>query len=190
MNAVRRVAFAIALILPASVFAQTPIERGQMAVAPAGIRLACFSPQRAFAESVQGQAALARLTALRTQKAREIDEKNQALQTQEQALVQNTALLSEAARAQRSKEVETFRVNVQRFIQDAQSELLGVQRDLEGAFLVKLKPALAEVAREKGLALVFSLDEGAIAWADPALDITGEVVKQMARLEGPAPTSR
>lgn len=186
MNAVRRVAFAIALIVPVSVFGQTPIERSQLAAASAVARLACFSPQRAFVESVQGQAALARLTALRTQKAREIDEKNQALKTQEQALVQSTALLSEAARAQRSKEVETFRVNVQRFIQDAQSELLGVQRDLEGAFLVKLKPALAEVAKEKGLALVFSLDEGTIAWADPALDITGEVVKQLARLESPA----
>jgi Skp family chaperone for outer membrane proteins len=169
-------AFAIALIVPVSVFAQTP----------AGVRLACFSPQRAFAESVQGQAALARLTTLRNEKAREIDEKSQALRTQEQALTQSTALLSEAARAQRSKEVETFRVNVQRFIQDAQSELLGVQRDLEGAFLVKLKPAIAEVAKQNGLALIFSLDEGTIAWADPALDITGEVVKQLARLESPA----
>jgi Skp family chaperone for outer membrane proteins len=186
MGVVRRLAFTVALIVPASAFAQAPIGQSQVPSALAGIRLACFSPQRAFAESVQGQAALARLTALRTQKTREIDEKNQALQTQEQALVQSTALLSDAARAQRSKEVESFRVNVQRFIQDAQSELLGVQRDLEGAFLVKLKPALAEVAREKSLALVFDLDGGAIAWADPALDITGEVVKQLARLEAPA----
>jgi Skp family chaperone for outer membrane proteins len=180
MSVVRRIAFAMTLTVPVSVFAQAPIGL------QAGIKLACFSPQRAFAESAQGQAAVARLTALRNQKTREIDEKNQALQTQEQALVQGGALLSEAARAQRAKEVDTFRVNVQRFIQDAQSELLGVQRDLEGAFLVKLKPALAEVVKANGLALVFSLDEPAIVWADPALDITGEVVKQLARLESPA----
>jgi Skp family chaperone for outer membrane proteins len=64
--------------------------------------------------------------------------------------------------------------------------MLGVQRDLEGAFLVKLKPALAEVVKKNDLALVVSLDEPAILWADPALDITGEVVKQLARLESPA----
>jgi Skp family chaperone for outer membrane proteins len=186
MSIVRRVVFTMTLMAPASVFAQAPIGPSQPAAALAGMKLACFSPQRAFAESVQGQAALARLTALRNQKAREIDEKNQALQTQEQALSQSTALLSEAARTQRSKEVETFRVNVQRFIQDAQSEMLGVQRDLEGAFLVKLKPALAEVVKKNDLALVISLDEPAILWADPALDITGEVVKQLARLESPA----
>src|SRR5258706_8580914 len=153
MRIARRLAFAIALMVPASVFAQTSIG--------ASIKLASFSPQRAFAESVQGKVAIARLTALRDQKTREIEEKNKALQTQEQALSQNSALLSEAARAQRSKEVETFRVNVQRFIQDAQSEVLGVQRDLESAFLVKLKPALEQVAKDSGLALVFSLDEPA-----------------------------
>jgi len=162
MRIVRRLAFAIALMVPASVFAQTSIGPG--------IKLASFSPQRAFAESVQGKAAIARLTALQGQKAREIEEKNKALETLE---------------AQRSKEVETFRVNVQRFIQDAQTEVLGVQRDLESAFLVKLKPALEQVAKDSGLALVFSLDEPAIVWADPALDITGDVVKQLARLEGP-----
>ena len=135
---------------------------------------------------LEQKAALARLTALRNEKTREIDEENQILQTQEQALLQSTALLSEAARTQRTKEVETFRVNVQRFIQDAQSELLGVQRDLEGAFLVKLKPALAEVVKKNELVLVFSLDEPAILWADPVLDITAEVVKQLARLESPA----
>jgi len=186
MTAVRCLAFTMTLIIPASVFAQVPIGGSQLSSAPTGLKLACFSPQRAFTESAQGQAALAQLTALRNQKAREIDEKNKALQTQEQALAQSGALLSETARAQRSKEVETFRVNVQRFIQDAQSEMLGVQRDLEGAFLVKLKPALAEVVKKNDLALVVSLDEPAILWADPALDITGEVVKQLARLESPA----
>jgi Skp family chaperone for outer membrane proteins len=185
MGALRYLAFTIAFILPASVLAQTPTGQGQQLPTLAGIRLACFSPQRAFAESTQGKAAIARLAALRDQKTREIDEKNHALETQEQALLQSSALLSEAARAQRSKEVETFRVNVQRFIQDAQSEMLGMRRDLESAFLAKLKPAVTEVAKENGLALVFSLDEGAIVWADPALDITGEVVKQLARLDGP-----
>src|SRR5580765_850439 len=104
MRVVRGLAFALTVMIPALVFAQAPI--GQQA----GIKLACFSPQRAFAESVPGKAALARLSALRNQKAREIDEKNRTLQTQEQALSQSSALLSDAVRAQREKEVDAFRV--------------------------------------------------------------------------------
>ena len=156
------------LFVPMSAHAQAPFH------------VACFSVQRAFAESVDGKAALARLTTLQNAKARAIDERNTALRVQEQALEQNSALLSESARAERAGEVQRLRIDVQRFIEDAQAELLGIQRDAENAFVMKLKPALAKVAQDKGLQLVFNVDEGAIAWFDPSLDITGDVVKQLA----------
>jgi Skp family chaperone for outer membrane proteins len=142
--------------------------------------VACVSPQRVFADSSDGKAAIARLSALQDEKARAIDEKNKELQGQEQALQQTGSLLSEEARNQRSGAIDKFRIDVQRFIQDAQAEVSGVQRDVESAFLAKLKPAIAKVARDGGFQLVFNLDEDLISWADPSLDITPEVVKQLA----------
>jgi Skp family chaperone for outer membrane proteins len=88
--------------------------------------------------------------------------------------------LSDDARSQRSNAVEKFRIDVQRFIQDAQTELTGVQRDLETAFLTKLQPAIQKVAKDRGFQLVFNLDADPILWADPSLDITPDVVKQLA----------
>jgi len=44
---------------------------------------------------------------------------------------------------------------------------------------VKLRPALAAVAKEKGLLFVINEDEGLIAWADPAADITPDVVRRL-----------
>jgi hypothetical protein len=61
-----------------------------------------------------------------------------------------------------------FRVDVQRLIQDAQAELMGVQRDVESTFLFKVKPIVEKVAKDKGLQFVFNLDTGSIAWADPS----------------------
>ncbi|HET9833112.1 MAG TPA: OmpH family outer membrane protein [Vicinamibacterales bacterium] len=148
--------------------------------AQASLHVACFSVQRAFSESVDGKAALARLTTIQNEKARAIDEKNKALRAQEQTLEQSSSLLSETARAERTNEVAKLRIDVQRFVEDAQADLLGIQRDAENAFVVKLKPALAKVAQDKGLQLVFNVDEGAVAWFDPSLDITGDVVKQLA----------
>ena len=145
-----------------------------------GIRLACFSPQRAFAESAEGKAGIATLTALQEKRAREIEERNKALQAQEQALQQSLAVLSEDARSQRTKELEKFRLDTQRFVQDAQAELLGAQRDIESAFVARLRPAVEQVARSRGIQLVFNLDDDSIAWADASLDITAEVVKQLA----------
>ena len=58
--------------------------------------------------------------------------------------------------------------------------MIGVQREVESAFVFKFKPAVEKVAKDKGLQIVFNLDDGLISWADPSLDMTPEVVKQLA----------
>ena len=88
-------------------------------------------------------------------------------------------MLSPTARQEREREIDRFQVDIRRFIQDAQTEFLGVRRRSEDAFLVKLRPALAAVAKEKGLLFVINEDEGLIAWADPAADITPDVVRRL-----------
>ena len=60
-----------------------------------------------------------------------------------------------------------FRVDTQRFIQDAQAELMGVRRDAESAFLVKLRPAIERVVKDNGIQLLFNFDSGVLAWGDP-----------------------
>ena len=54
-----------------------------------------------------------------------------------------------------------------------------MQRDFEAAFLAKLRPALDAVARDRALLIVLNQDAGLIAWADPALDVTAEVVARL-----------
>jgi Skp family chaperone for outer membrane proteins len=166
----------VCAMTPAMVFAQTATP----AVSPAAaIRLGCVSPQRAFAESADGKAANARLSALREEKARAVEDRQKALDMQERAFQQSATVLNDEARTQRGNAVERFRIDVQRFIQDAQAELLGAQRELENAFVFKFKPALEKVAKDKGLQIVFNLDEGGVEWFDPSLDITLEVVRQI-----------
>src|SRR6185503_7848414 len=173
----------VSTFAPISALAQAPAPSAQSATA--GIRLGCVSPQLVFAESAEGKAAIAGLSSLQAEKARSIEEKNKALQSQELTLQQNAPALNEEARTQRSNAVERFRIDVQRFIQDAQTELMGVQQEVESAFVFKFKPAVEKVAKEKGLQIVFNLDDGLITWADSSLDITTDVVKQLALATAP-----
>lgn len=168
--------FLAAVSIPLSALAQEPVTR-----------LGGLSPQRAFAESTIGKAGVAQLAALREKQAREIAAKNEAVESKERALQETGGVLSDAVRTQRTRELEKFRIDVRRFIEDAQADLLGAQRDIENAFLVKLRPAVEKVARDKGLQLVVNLDAESVVWADPALDITADVVKQLARAEVPRP---
>ena len=105
---VRIVIFAAASLWPVAASAQQLIAR-----------VGSLSPQRAFAESAEGKAGIARLQALEEKQSREIAAKNKTLQSQQQALEQSSSVLSADARARQTREVERFRVDVQRFIEEA-----------------------------------------------------------------------
>lgn len=145
----------------------------------AAMRLAYFSPQRAFSLSADGKAAEARLTVLEAERSREIAARNAKLQDMQNSLQQNSSVLGESARRQREVELERFQIDTKRFVEDAQAEFLGVQRNLENTFFVKLRPALDAVAKERGYLFVFNEDSGMFAWANPALDITADVVTRL-----------
>jgi Skp family chaperone for outer membrane proteins len=180
MQTLGRLVVAATLLAPIPAFAQ---PAGIVQGGPALARLGSFSPQRAFSESPEGKAGLARLAALQEKKAGEIAEKNKALQSREQALQGTLAGLAEEVRIRRTQDLEKFRIDVQRFIQDAQAEVAGIQREIETGFLARLRPAVEYVAKEKGLHLVVNLDDGSVVWADPALDITREVIERLAKAD-------
>ena len=91
--------FSGTVLVPLSAFAQEPM-----------VRLGGLSPQRAFAESAEGKAGMARLADLEEKRGREIAARNKALQSQEQALRETSAVLSEQARTQQTRDLEKFRV--------------------------------------------------------------------------------
>ena len=54
-----------------------------------------------------------------------------------------------------------------------------MQRNLENTFFAKLRPALDAVAKELGFLFVFNEDSGMLAWANPTVDVTADVVKRL-----------
>ncbi len=169
--------FAVALVslsLPSSASAQGAIPADAMAS-----RLAYFSPQRAFALSADGKAAEAKLSAIEAATSKEIAARDAKLKDMQSALEKSASVLGEAARRQREIDVERFQIDTKRFVEDAQAEFMGVQRDLENTFFAKLRPALDAVSKERGFLFVFNEDAGMLAWANPALDITADVVKRL-----------
>lgn len=145
---------------------------------PEGAKTAYINPQRILAESALGKAATARISALRTQKQSELAAKNKELETTQQKLASGS-LLSQDAAAAAQKSVDRLQIEIQRAQQDAEAALLELQQQLNMDFDRALAPIVAQVAREKGIQVLLRIDAGAVAWADPALDLTGEIVKRL-----------
>lgn len=145
-----------------------------------GLRIAFFSPQRAFSDSDDGKAGLARLKALDEKRGREVEARTAELRKREEALKASLGMLSADGRVQQTREVEKFRLDVDRFIEDAQAEFLAVRREIESAFLVRVRPIIEQVAKDQRLDVILNADSQMLLWADGSVDITGEVVKQLA----------
>jgi Skp family chaperone for outer membrane proteins len=169
------------LTMAAPALAQTVSDGPQTSAAGTLARVAYFSPQRAFAESADGKAALTRLSSRQAEQERVIAEKNKALETAQQALDQGSTLLSEPALLERSRNLERLKIDLQRTIEDAEAELTAIQREIRAAFMAKLTPAIEQVATERGLQFVLNADDGTIVWADRSFDITTDVVQRLAQ---------
>ncbi len=146
---------------------------------PAGAKIAFVNFQRVIAESVEGKTSSAKVQALITKKQTDGADKQKQLAAGQAKLQQGGSVMSDAARAQLEKDIERMTVEGQRFQQDAQAEVQELQNQLQNEFIQKVTPLLQQIATDKGLHALFNAQEAGLAWADPGLDVTTDVIKKL-----------
>ena len=168
---------------------------------PAGAKFAYVDIQRVAGESADGQAANVRVQELSQQKVAEIEAKNTEMQgevdalnaqllEQQTKLQQGQNVMSAEARITLQREISRLQVEVQRTTQDSQAEMQRFTQDAEAAvqelqqelqieFQKKLVPVIELLVADKGLSFIFSVGEGGLIWADPALDVTQELIDKL-----------
>jgi len=141
-----------------------------------GMKYAYVNVQAVAAGSVEGRVAAEKIKVLQEQKSRELQERNKALQSDQQKLDQGGSVLSDSARAQLQANIERQQRDLQRFTEDAQQEVQQMAEQVEGEFNRKLTPVIDKVARQKGVHFVFNAAQSGLIWAVPELDLTAEVI--------------
>jgi outer membrane protein len=179
----------------APAFAQAPAQSATPPVAgtpappapfPQGAKVAFVNLQIVAAESVEGRAAQTKVAALTTEKQNQIAERTKAFQGQQQKLQTSGGVMSEQARLQLERDIERQGVDLERFQQDAQSELSQLQQELQAEFERNLFPILQRLSAEKGLHLLFSAADAGLIWAAEGLDLTAEAIKALDAGAAPA----
>ncbi len=151
---------------------------------PADARWAYVDLARIAAESVEGRAANQQLQLLVQQKQQQLAGRQQELAASQQKLQQNASVMSAQAQLQLQQEIERLGLEVQRMTQDAEAEVAQLDQQLQLAFQDKLIPAINQVATSRRLQFVFNAQTGIFAWADPALDISVDVIQELDRASG------
>jgi outer membrane protein len=151
---------------------------------PEGAKIAFVNIPRIATESAEGKASNGRVAALREKKLAELTAKNKQVETAQQKL-NSGGLLSDEARAVTQKEIDKLNVEIQRMQQDAEAEMQELQSQLQLDFQRKLSPIIQQIALEKNLQMLLSTDAG-LVWAEPALDLTPEIIKRFDAATGGA----
>ncbi len=156
---------------------------------PEGSKFAYLDIQRVAAESVEGKASTAKVQALNQKKVAELNDLNKKLQSDQQKLQSQGSMLNDAARAELERGIDRTQKELQRSQQDAQEEVQQLQNDLQNAFQAKLYPIIQQVVAEKGIEVLFSQRDSGIVFANPALDLTADVIKRFDAANAAAPAT-
>ena len=167
--ALRLMTFLATLSAPLSAFAQTTDNT----------HIGAINLSYVARTSRAGKAGLARLDDLTKQKTAAVEIKAAELQRQQNELQKTSLGLTDRARADLQRAFEKARLDFDRLKQDAQNEIDAMQTQFEIDFRAQLLPVLDEVSKEKGLQFVFGLEQAALVWWSPGVDISDEVVKRL-----------
>ena len=145
---------------------------------PQDAKYAIVDVQAVAQNSTAGKEASKKLSDLQNKKMTELQDKNKQLQALTTKRDSGAGGIGEAARAQLDKDIDKLQRDIQFSQSNAQAEMTDLNNELQGDFQKKLVPIIEEIAKEKGLYLVFTADSG-FAYVHPGLNISDEVIKRL-----------
>lgn len=144
-----------------------------------GLKYAYVNMQAIAAQSNDGKAAAEKLKAFQDQKTRELQDKQKTLQAAQQKLESGGSVLSDAARTQLQSDIDRQQRDLQRQTEDAQQDVQNLAQQVEEDFTRKVLPVVGKVAQDKQVHFVFNAQQSGLIWAEPGMDLTGEVIAAM-----------
>jgi outer membrane protein len=169
----RRVTLSVTLALVAVCF--LPI----VSVAQ-GMKVGVVDMQRAIVQSVEGKKAEATFTGKLESYRKDIESKQQQLDTTQNKLKTQDRLLAADVKATLTKDVERLQTEITRGQEDAQKELDTMRTDLMKPIAEAAETALNAYAKQEGYTLIIDSsnpENTTIIAVNPAADITDTVIK-------------
>jgi len=144
-----------------------------------GLKYAFVDLQEVAQTSAQGKAFNAKVAALQEQKVKELQDRNKAMQANQEKLEKGATVLNAQAQAQLQGEIERQQKEIQRYTEDAQQEIQALGQQLQGDFERVLRPIIDKVAKEKQVHFVFDAAQSGLVWADPSMNLTADVIQAL-----------
>lgn len=158
------------LVLPLITYAQTG----------AALKIGVIDFARAIASSAEGKAAIMEFQKKVDSKKEELARKNSEIEQLQKQLNDQARTLNDDSRAALTKSIDGKTTDLQRSQQDAQKEFSELQGEIYNRIGGKIFPVIQQFAKDNSLTVVIDTSQqgNQLIYADPATDITEEIVKK------------
>ena len=164
----RKILLAPVLALAATLGAQA--QQGKFAV---------ISIQQAIINTKDGQKAAAELQSQTAPKKKELEQKQNEINQLQDQLNKGSNTLSETAKNDLYKNIESKKKILQRDVEDAQADLEAAQQKLLNQLGSKIMAVVEKYSRDNGITLVVDVSnpQTPVLFASPSIDITKEIIE-------------
>ena len=158
-------------------------------------KFAVINIQGAIISTKDGQKAAAELNAKTAPKKKELEQKQNEINTLQDQLNKGSNTLSDSAKNDLYKNIEAKKKTLQREVEDAQADLEADQQKLLQQLGQKILAVIERYSRDNGITMVVDVSspQTPVLYASPSVDITKEIIelydKNTAGASAPAPAT-
>ncbi len=159
-------------------------------LAPAQAKLATLNSQEVLEKSAEGKKAIAALQAADKKYSDDITRlDDQIKQLQNRLQTQRLTLTAEAA-AGIQADIQRKQTDRQRSAEDATRSMQQLQATTLSKIQDALIPIIEQLRKDRSLDLIFDLAKSGTVFANPAIDVTAEIVKRYDALSAAPPVKK
>src|SRR3984885_13854721 len=142
-------------------------------------KFAVINIQGAIISTKDGQKAAAELNAKTAPKKKELEQKQNEINSLQDQLNKGSNTLSDTAKNDLYKSIEAKKKNLQREVEDAQADLEADQNKLLQQLGQKILAVIEKYARDNGYTMVVDVSspQTPVLYASPSIDITKEIIE-------------
>ena len=141
-------------------------------------KIAIIDVQAITFQSKAGKKSIEELKALEQTALKKIEAKRAEVKKLADSINNQKASLSPSALQDKNLELNRKSVELERLEKDLQAEFQTAQAKKWDSILKEVEPVINDYAKEKGFDLVFIVQPGILAYANPAVDITKEIISR------------
>lgn len=139
------------------------------------MKIGVINSQKLIMGTKKGRAIAAELEKIGKEKQNKLDTMRAEIKKLEKELM--SPALNNETKEKKALELQNKRTAIKRFVEDTQREMqLKTEQDMN-VLKAEIHPIIQQVGKEKGLAIILEIT--AVAYFDPAVDITDDIIKIM-----------